>query len=140
MSDVTVINIDDFIRQEREKGAKEILWDHVGWAVLSVFAKGDFSSPKVYMGMKHIPPTPSTNITEVRHSTHGSFEQNALISQGLKSVFASSPHYDALDADMKESLDMIALKLSRILSGNPHVKDHWTDISGYAQLIEKRIK
>jgi hypothetical protein len=29
---------------------------------------------------------------------------------------------------------MIALKLSRILSGQANFKDHWNDIAGYAKL------
>ena len=29
---------------------------------------------------------------------------------------------------------MIALKLSRILSGQSNFKDHWDDIAGYAKL------
>jgi hypothetical protein len=29
---------------------------------------------------------------------------------------------------------MIALKLSRILSGKPDEQDHWDDIAGYARL------
>jgi hypothetical protein len=33
-----------------------------------------------------------------------------------------------------EALDMIALKLSRILSGQANFKDHWDDIAGYAKL------
>ena len=32
---------------------------------------------------------------------------------------------------------MIALKLSRILSGQANFKDHWDDISGYAKLASE---
>ena len=32
---------------------------------------------------------------------------------------------------------MIALKLSRILSGQSNFKDHWDDIAGYAKLASE---
>lgn len=44
-----------------------------------------------------------------------------------------------LPPDMKEALEMIQHKVARILNGNPEVKDHWTDIIGYATLVEKRL-
>lgn len=37
------------------------------------------------------------------------------------------------------ALDMIAMKLSRIVAGNANNKDTWHDIAGYATLIEKDI-
>ncbi len=37
---------------------------------------------------------------------------------------------------MKESFQMIANKIGRILNGDPLYKDSWTDIIGYATLIE----
>jgi hypothetical protein len=37
----------------------------------------------------------------------------------------------------KESLEMIALKLSRILSGQADYRDHWDDIAGYVRLASK---
>jgi hypothetical protein len=39
-----------------------------------------------------------------------------------------------MDVRHKEALDMIALKLSRILSGQANFKDHWLDLSGYSLL------
>lgn len=68
-----------------------------------------------------------------RQKTHGSFERNANISQELKSHFKSLGLMPD-KAVHREALDMIALKLSRILSGQANYKDHWLDISGYAKL------
>lgn len=68
-----------------------------------------------------------------RESTHGSFEDNARISQALKLLFTNEGTAELSDIH-HEALDMIALKLSRILSGQPNFKDHWLDISGYALL------
>jgi hypothetical protein len=38
----------------------------------------------------------------------------------------------------RESMDMISLKLSRILSGRSMAKQHWEDIVGYAKLVEEK--
>jgi len=40
-----------------------------------------------------------------------------------------------LDDMQRETLEMIATKIGRILSGNPHEVDHWKDGAGYFQLI-----
>lgn len=72
-------------------------------------------------------------LLQERQKTHGSFERNAEISQRLKTIF---DQYKARDGKVvhAEALDMIALKLSRILSGQANFKDHWDDIAGYAKL------
>lgn len=76
-----------------------------------------------------------------RNLTHGSFEQNALISQRLKEQIRRHCHgYNDLPDVCKESIDMICLKLSRILSGQHNFKDHWDDIAGYAKLAADRCK
>jgi hypothetical protein len=75
--------------------------------------------------------TPEELIKE-RQNTHGDFRSNANISQMLKFVFRTQPSY--MNDRQKEALDMIALKLSRILSGHANFKDHWDDIAGYAKL------
>ena len=67
-----------------------------------------------------------------RQKTHGSFELNADISQQLKYIFDS--YLQGAKPVHREALDMIALKLSRILSGQANFKDHWDDIAGYAKL------
>lgn len=68
-----------------------------------------------------------------RQKTHGDFRENAMISQQLKDIF-DGYGIDQYDVVHREALDMIALKLSRILSGQSGFKDHWADIAGYAQL------
>jgi hypothetical protein len=44
-----------------------------------------------------------------------------------------------LKSHQKESLDMIAHKISRILNGDPQHRDSWVDIAGYAQITAERI-
>ena len=72
-----------------------------------------------------------------RNKTHGDFGANARISQAIKEKMKATPHWAALNNEMKETLEMIALKISRILSGDPWTKDHWDDIAGYASLASK---
>lgn len=74
------------------------------------------------------------SLLQERQKTHGSFELNASISQDIKYLFAKQKCYEPLIDVHKESLDMIALKISRILSGQANFKDHWDDIAGYAKL------
>lgn len=72
-----------------------------------------------------------------RASTHGEFTNVANISQTLKSIFRTGNIH--LNDVQKESLDMIAGKISRILAGDPNEPDHWLDIEGYARLARERI-
>jgi hypothetical protein len=74
-----------------------------------------------------------SDILAERENTHGNFTENARISQALKSIFKRH-RSDILNAVHREALDMIALKLSRILSGHSNFRDHWDDIAGYAKL------
>ena len=77
-----------------------------------------------------------------RQSTHGSFEHNAMISQELKEIMRNPrPGIQPPSLSVhREALDMIALKLSRILSGQAHYADHWDDIAGYAKLAREACK
>lgn len=84
-----------------------------------------------------MPETMRDALLQEREKTHGSFKQNALISQCLKQTFQQDGHYKDLCNEHAEALDMIALKLSRILSGQANFKDHWDDIAGYAKLASE---
>lgn len=75
-------------------------------------------------------------ITTERHNTHGDFEQNARISQMIKCALRQGIYSDV----QKEVIDMIALKLSRIASGQANHDDHWIDIIGYATLALNDLK
>lgn len=72
-----------------------------------------------------------------RGKTHGSFAANAFYGQQLRRLFRSSQHWESMPDEHKEALDLIALKLSRILSGQSMHADHWADTAGYAKLAEK---
>lgn len=77
------------------------------------------------------------SILNEREKTHGPFSYNAQKSQEIKDLFKKSAYWDDFRPEHKEALDMIALKLSRILSGQADYFDHWKDISGYASLAEE---
>jgi len=79
-------------------------------------------------------------ILQDREKTHGSFAKNAQLSQNLKNFFRTQNGTKNMTDVQKESLDMIALKLSRILSGNHTAKEHWDDIAGYATLVSKYLQ
>jgi len=75
-----------------------------------------------------------------RGSRYGSYDSCARISQALKAALQDSPNWPLLAADQKESLEMLALKLARILNGDPDFIDHWHDAIGYLRLIEQRLE
>lgn len=69
-----------------------------------------------------------------REKQHGDYKDVSRISQSLKEVFRSGPNWEKLPDMQKESFEMIASKLARILSGDSGVRDHWDDLGGYAAL------
>lgn len=48
--------------------------------------------------------------------------------------------WDTLPVDVREGLDLIALKISRIVTGEPEYLDNWDDIGGYAKIVADRIR
>lgn len=80
-----------------------------------------------------------TDIIDDRQKTHGDFYRVAGMAQELKDVLRRGKNWKTLDDTQRETLEMIASKIGRIMSGNPHDVDHWRDIAGYATLIERWI-
>lgn len=72
-----------------------------------------------------------------RGKTHGDYERHAVITQEIKDVM-----HRTIGAKHtlvhRESLEMIAHKIGRILVGDPDFRDHWDDIAGYAKLAADR--
>lgn len=92
-------------------------------------------------------PTPdihrhSLPILAERQKVHGSFIINATYSQQLKERMrrVDLGGWERLSHDQRESLELIATKISRILSGDRDHEDHWRDIAGYATLIADKLK
>jgi hypothetical protein len=75
-----------------------------------------------------------------RGSRYGpSYVELAKMSQNLKRTMRCAPNWVALPADIRESLELIQLKVARIICGDPEYKDNWHDIIGYAKLIDDRL-
>jgi hypothetical protein len=87
----------------------------------------------------HVIPVALENTLQQRHERYGTYLETAQIIQDLKDVMRATPKWNDLEADQKESLELIANKLGRILRGDANYADSWHDIAGYATLIEKRL-
>lgn len=72
-------------------------------------------------------------ILEDRGQDYGDFSALSGLVQRLKDLIDTrNPRYTP---EMRESLDMICLKLGRLTMGNPSKIDTWQDIAGYAELV-----
>lgn len=71
-------------------------------------------------------------LTTEREKTHGDWKKQAHCSRLLKELVAD--YDDGLSFYQREALEMICVKISRILCGDPNEPDHWDDIAGYAHL------
>lgn len=75
-----------------------------------------------------------------RHSMHGDYSTTADIAQGIKACLRDSPKWLHMHKNNRESLDLIATKMARIVSGDEFEPDHWHDIQGYAKLAAVQSK
>lgn len=81
------------------------------------------------------------DILQERGSRYGDFAVNSMVSQSIKFAMRNSPNWPSkLTPDKREALELIALKISRILSGDPDYKDNWIDIVGYTELVIKNLR
>jgi hypothetical protein len=87
-----------------------------------------------------MPPDIVTSILDQRGSVYGDFENIAHVAQELKLAARDGGKWDALPHDVKESVEMICTKISRIVNGEPEYLDNWDDICGYAKLVADRIR
>lgn len=74
-----------------------------------------------------------------REKTNGDFAHMAKVSQGLRDSMMQTKNWESLNAVQRESLQMIAHKIARILAGDPALQNHWNDIAGYATLVSQRL-
>lgn len=88
-----------------------------------------------------------SEITRQRGSVYGSFLHNAIVAQAIKAAMRNIPdpdneglRWDNLPLDVREGLDLIALKISRIITGSHEHLDNWDDIGGYAKIVADRIR
>ena len=74
-----------------------------------------------------------------RYSKNG-YGEVALVAQNIKAAMKDSTNWAKLPADQRESLEMVATKISRILNGDPTYIDSWADCIGYLQLVVDRLE
>lgn len=79
-------------------------------------------------------------LLEERGAHYGPFDGNAMISQRLKFVLHGTPSWGRLNLTQREALELICVKISRIIGGDPDYVDSWRDIGGYAQLAINSIE
>jgi len=74
-----------------------------------------------------------------RGARYGKFTDHARITQSLKTIIDQCDN-GKLSWSQRESLDMIAHKIGRILNGDPNYADSWVDIAGYAKLVADELE
>jgi Domain of unknown function (DUF6378) len=76
-------------------------------------------------------------VLQERGNRYGDFKEHAAVTQSLKFAMTIGRNWPTLSNAKKEALEMIQHKIGRILNGDPNYRDSWTDIIGYARLIER---
>lgn len=80
-----------------------------------------------------------SGIITARDSTHGDYVKQCELCESIKKAMHSGENWQSLAAPQREALDMIAVKIARILTGNAYFADHWDDIAGYAKLSSNNL-
>lgn len=70
-----------------------------------------------------------------RGNRYGRFCDHARVTQAIKRAMQDSPNWQSLSDTHKETLDMVAHKIGRMLCGDPNYDDNVVDIIGYSQLL-----
>lgn len=82
-------------------------------------------------------------ILRERDTRYGNFLRQSQITadlKGLMRAYIVGTWEEELAPDQREALEMIAVKLARILNGDPNYADNWRDIEGYARLVANRLE
>jgi len=75
-----------------------------------------------------------------RGKTYGNYREQTAISNKIKEAMREVPSFWDMETDQQDALEMIAVKLSRIVNGDPDYADNWADIAGYATLVKDRLE
>lgn len=76
-----------------------------------------------------------------RGLTYGPFLRQAQIENDLMGLFRAYIDWEEMLApDQRSALHMFAVKIARILNGDPNYPDSWRDIEGYARLVANRLE
>ena len=82
-------------------------------------------------------PMSTTDLINDRETTHGNWQAQSLLACSLKDTMRQLRVASVTEQHV-EALEMIAVKISRILCGDPNLEDHWDDIAGYAMLGKQK--
>lgn len=72
-----------------------------------------------------------------RGSRYGSWREQSRVTQNIKDAMQQTANWARLPEYMRETLEQIANKFARILSGDFMYDDNWHDVVGYAKLAEE---
>jgi len=80
-------------------------------------------------------------VLDARGEQYGSFMRSSDTAVKIKGAIhnALARNDMHLFPDQIIALDMIAVKISRIVNGNAAYRDSWLDIAGYAKLVADRL-
>ncbi len=87
---------------------------------------------------------------QARANRYGDFTEEAIIAMGLKNTLrfkwsddllslSSRPGWVRLEPYQQHALELMCMKIARIINGDPTYIDSWHDIQGYAKLVEDRL-
>lgn len=82
---------------------------------------------------------PVDQVISTQERVCGDFSLDAGMSQRLKAMLRGGENWHRLNAVEREALERMCGKLARIMTGNPHYKEHWDGIAGYARLVAQRL-
>ena len=74
-----------------------------------------------------------------RGGRYGNYLEQTAISNKIKEAMQENHDYWGMETDQKDALEMIAVKMSRIVNGDADYADSWVDIAGYATLVADRL-
>ena len=84
-------------------------------------------------------PVSLDGILKERNATHGDYLIQSSVCQELKRLIREGPSWYFMEDNHKDALEMICMKMSRIVTGDHTHKDSWVDIAGYATLISNTL-
>jgi len=118
--------------------------ENIGGALIYGVPQSELESNPIYRAPQPKPePVPEDNtikqVLAERGKDYGDYASKAQFIQNVKLLMRMSPSWFDMDADMRESMEMIAHKMGRVVYGNPAHKDNFLDIAGYAKLVADRL-
>lgn len=89
-------------------------------------------------GAETVPSDIRATLAE-RGSRYGDFTQLAMISQSIKANLRTGVSYTQIPIWQQEAIEMVVVKLARMVCGDPAYRDNFEDIQGYCQLVLDRL-